>query len=238
MHFATYRCWGQAEAYTSFVLLSPTTSVTSWRIHECWFQRFKSVFLDGNPTPVFKVSSKGVLWWDGFVTFVGASKSNEIVRDLLEISYWYWCHVICVHWSRFVGFTLHTVLLTPRRLSQWPPMQQSRALGCTVMCHSPCVNLCTTAHDRSHCLKRACYTDSHCQFLQLRMQYRQGPPVDDADLVFCNTLHLMMRPGTEVVQAAGGLHGFTGRSKPLITDSGGFQVFSLAAGMGRTLPLV
>jgi len=49
-------------------------------------------------------------------------------------------------------------------------------------------------------------------------------------LMFCNTYHLMIQPGTEVVAAAGGLHNFMNRSMPIITDSGGFQVFSLAYG--------
>lgn len=52
----------------------------------------------------------------------------------------------------------------------------------------------------------------------------------DAQLVFCNTYHLMLHPGPETVKAAGGLHSFMQRKKPLITDSGGFQVFSLAYG--------
>ena len=47
-------------------------------------------------------------------------------------------------------------------------------------------------------------------------------------LLFCNTYHLLLHPGPEVVQKAGGLHTFMQRSGPLITDSGGFQVFSLA----------
>ncbi|MDN3504845.1 MAG: tRNA guanosine(34) transglycosylase Tgt [Rhabdochlamydiaceae bacterium] len=49
-------------------------------------------------------------------------------------------------------------------------------------------------------------------------------------LMFCNTYHLMLQPGTEVVKKAGGLHKFINRDKPIITDSGGFQVFSLAYG--------
>lgn len=49
-------------------------------------------------------------------------------------------------------------------------------------------------------------------------------------LMFCNTYHLMLQPGTEVVRQAGGLHSFINRSLPIITDSGGFQVFSLAYG--------
>lgn len=49
-------------------------------------------------------------------------------------------------------------------------------------------------------------------------------------LMFCNTYHLLLQPGTEIVKKAGGLHAFIQRKNPLITDSGGFQVFSLAYG--------
>jgi queuine tRNA-ribosyltransferase len=49
-------------------------------------------------------------------------------------------------------------------------------------------------------------------------------------LMFCNTYHLLLQPGTEVVRKAGGLHSFIQRKLPIITDSGGFQVFSLAYG--------
>lgn len=49
-------------------------------------------------------------------------------------------------------------------------------------------------------------------------------------LMFCNTYHLLLQPGAEVVKQAGGLHKFINWSGPLITDSGGFQVFSLAQG--------
>lgn len=49
-------------------------------------------------------------------------------------------------------------------------------------------------------------------------------------LMFCNTYHLLLQPGTEVVRQAGGLHKFIHRRLPIITDSGGFQVFSLAYG--------
>ncbi len=49
-------------------------------------------------------------------------------------------------------------------------------------------------------------------------------------LMFCNTYHLMLQPGTKVVKEAGGLHAFINRKMPIITDSGGFQVFSLAYG--------
>ena len=50
------------------------------------------------------------------------------------------------------------------------------------------------------------------------------------ELMFCNTYHLLLQPGREVVKAAGGLHKFINRTLPIITDSGGFQVFSLAYG--------
>lgn len=49
-------------------------------------------------------------------------------------------------------------------------------------------------------------------------------------LMFCNTYHLLLQPGTSIVKEAGGLHRFINRKLPLITDSGGFQVFSLAYG--------
>lgn len=49
-------------------------------------------------------------------------------------------------------------------------------------------------------------------------------------LMFCNTYHLLLQPGPDVVQRAGGLHRFINRKMPIITDSGGFQVFSLAYG--------
>ena len=49
-------------------------------------------------------------------------------------------------------------------------------------------------------------------------------------LMFCNTYHLLVQPGVELVKAAGGLHSFMNRTMPIITDSGGFQVFSLAYG--------
>lgn len=47
------------------------------------------------------------------------------------------------------------------------------------------------------------------------------------DMVLANTYHLMLRPGAEVVAGLGGLHEFTGWSGPMLTDSGGYQVFSL-----------
>jgi queuine tRNA-ribosyltransferase len=50
-----------------------------------------------------------------------------------------------------------------------------------------------------------------------------------AEMILANTYHLMLRPGEAVVEALGGLHGFTGWSGPFLTDSGGYQVFSLTA---------
>jgi queuine tRNA-ribosyltransferase len=49
-------------------------------------------------------------------------------------------------------------------------------------------------------------------------------------LMFCNTYHLIVQPGQNVIENAGGLHNFINRDMPIITDSGGFQVFSLAYG--------
>jgi queuine tRNA-ribosyltransferase len=49
-----------------------------------------------------------------------------------------------------------------------------------------------------------------------------------AQIVLGNTFHLMQRPGTEIVEAHGGLHGFMHWDRPILTDSGGFQVWSLA----------
>jgi len=50
-----------------------------------------------------------------------------------------------------------------------------------------------------------------------------------AQIVLGNTFHLWLRPGLEVIAAHGGLHRFMGWSRPILTDSGGFQVFSLGA---------
>lgn len=50
-----------------------------------------------------------------------------------------------------------------------------------------------------------------------------------AAVVLSNTYHLMLRPGEEILKAAGGLHGLMGWKKPILTDSGGYQVLSLAA---------
>ena len=49
-----------------------------------------------------------------------------------------------------------------------------------------------------------------------------------AEILLGNTFHLWLRPGTEIIQAHGDLHDFMHWSGPILTDSGGFQVFSLA----------
>ena len=55
----------------------------------------------------------------------------------------------------------------------------------------------------------------------------EAPPLD-ARIILGNTYHLFLRPGLEIMAAAGGLHAFSGWRRPILTDSGGFQVFSLA----------
>ena len=50
-----------------------------------------------------------------------------------------------------------------------------------------------------------------------------------AQIILGNTYHLYLRPGMEIIEQAGGLHKFNGWDKPILTDSGGFQVFSLSA---------
>jgi len=49
-----------------------------------------------------------------------------------------------------------------------------------------------------------------------------------AQIILGNTYHLFLRPGTDVIEKAGGLHKFNGWSKPILTDSGGYQIYSLA----------
>jgi queuine tRNA-ribosyltransferase len=49
-----------------------------------------------------------------------------------------------------------------------------------------------------------------------------------ARIVLANTYHLYLRPGTDLIERAGGLHAFAGWERPILTDSGGYQVFSLS----------
>ena len=51
----------------------------------------------------------------------------------------------------------------------------------------------------------------------------------DCRVALCNTYHLHLRPGEEIVKSLGGLHGFMDWHRPILTDSGGFQIFSLAS---------
>ncbi|MDE6199575.1 MAG: tRNA guanosine(34) transglycosylase Tgt [Muribaculaceae bacterium] len=51
----------------------------------------------------------------------------------------------------------------------------------------------------------------------------------DAKIILGNTYHLYLRPGMDVIEKAGGLHKFNGWERPILTDSGGFQVFSLSS---------
>src|SRR6266567_4433897 len=51
----------------------------------------------------------------------------------------------------------------------------------------------------------------------------------DCRAVLANTFHLMVRPGEETIRAAGGLHAFIGWKRAILTDSGGFQIMSLAS---------
>ena len=66
-----------------------------------------------------------------------------------------------------------------------------------------------------------------------------------AEIILGNTYHLYLRPGLDILKAAGGLHKFESWDRPILTDSGGFQVFSLspirklvsspAANIGKTM---
>ena len=49
----------------------------------------------------------------------------------------------------------------------------------------------------------------------------------EAEIILGNTYHLYLRPGLDILKAAGGLHKFISWDRPILTDSGGFQVFSL-----------
>ena len=63
----------------------------------------------------------------------------------------------------------------------------------------------------------------------------KGVPFDtlrnevNAQIILCNTYHLYLRPGLDILKGAGGIHRFCGWDGPILTDSGGFQVFSLTA---------
>src|SRR5437870_1248443 len=60
----------------------------------------------------------------------------------------------------------------------------------------------------------------------IRFEELEAPDLD-AQIILGNTYHLWLRPGIEVIKAAGGLHKFIGWNRAMLTDSGGFQVWSL-----------
>ena len=57
---------------------------------------------------------------------------------------------------------------------------------------------------------------------------RLGGDGRGAEIILANTYHLYLRPGHELIARMGGVHRFMGWTRPMLTDSGGFQVFSLA----------
>ena len=58
---------------------------------------------------------------------------------------------------------------------------------------------------------------------------RIGPEGTGAEIILANTYHLYLRPGHELIRRAGGVHRFMSWNRPMLTDSGGFQVFSLSS---------
>lgn len=84
--------------------------------------------------------------------------------------------------------------------------------------------LITTAHGQIHTPifmpVGTCASVKGVHFSELREQI-------NAEIILGNTYHLYLRPGREVLKQAGGLHKFNGWDRPILTDSGGFQVFSL-----------
>lgn len=77
-------------------------------------------------------------------------------------------------------------------------------------------------------IKTPCFmpvgTNATVKGLQIRDLEELNP-----DIILSNTYHLYLRPGMDIIKKAGGLHKFMGWSKPILTDSGGFQVFSLSS---------
>src|SRR5437660_10076515 len=62
----------------------------------------------------------------------------------------------------------------------------------------------------------------------IRFEELESPDLD-AQIILGNTYHLWLRPGIETIKACGGLHKFIGWNRPMLTDSGGFQIWSLGA---------
>ncbi len=70
-------------------------------------------------------------------------------------------------------------------------------------------------------------------FMPMHISNGQNPCPEElkemgAGVILSNTYHLWLRPGEDIVAEAGGLHKFMNWDQPILTDSGGFQVFSLA----------
>ena len=93
--------------------------------------------------------------------------------------------------------------------------------------------------------KLGCLTTPHGQvmtpafiFIATKGAIRAASPRDlelaNVEMILANTYHLLVQPGPEIVAKAGGLQGFMGWSGPLLTDSGGFQIFSLGAGVNSS----
>ncbi len=60
------------------------------------------------------------------------------------------------------------------------------------------------------------------------LHFKDLKEIVNAEIILGNTYHLYLRPGLDVIRQAGGLHGFNGWDRPILTDSGGYQVYSLA----------
>ena len=76
--------------------------------------------------------------------------------------------------------------------------------------------------------QRKTYADLKDELLITRDQIAKRVKEMGAEIILSNTYHLYLRPGHEIVREAGGLHKFMNWDRPILTDSGGFQVFSLA----------
>ncbi len=61
----------------------------------------------------------------------------------------------------------------------------------------------------------------------LRDPHYMGTKVPPINLILANTFHLYLRPGDQLIKEAGGIHTFENRNQLILTDSGGFQAFSL-----------
>ena len=74
------------------------------------------------------------------------------------------------------------------------------------------------------------HIQSYCVGTQATVKAMSPEELEDlgADIILSNTYHLWVRPGEDIVKEAGGLHQFMNWHKGILTDSGGFQVFSLA----------